>query len=159
MRLIITALLVLMATISMASDDKTEPAVKTNDTVSQTEEVKTEALAELKDKTIVYYFHGNRRCKSCVAIEEYSHEAIEASFKDELKSGVLEFSTINRDEKENEHFTKDYELYTSSLVLVKIKDGKQTEWKNLEDVWKLKGDKGKFSEYVKSEVNGYLKAE
>jgi hypothetical protein len=35
--------------------------------------------------------------------------------------------------------------------------GKETKWKNLADVWKLVSDKEKFFQYVKDEVELYLK--
>ncbi|MFH2037475.1 MAG: nitrophenyl compound nitroreductase subunit ArsF family protein [Candidatus Zixiibacteriota bacterium] len=159
MKAIIIALMLLTAATIAADDNKTEAVISDSAAVIQSDSNQVAKPDELKNGVVVYYFHGNQRCKTCLAIESYSHSAVEANFKDELKLGQLEFLTINRDNDENKHFNKDYELYTSSLILVKFKDGKQTEWKNLDKVWTLKSDSAKFTEYVKTEVSSYLKAE
>ncbi len=128
-------------------------------------DVKSEAdnkMAEIIDsavvphKVIAYYFHGNLRCASCRKIEAYSREAIETGFADKLKSGLLDWRPINTDESENEHFVEDYQLYTKSLVIVDMKDGKQVAWKNLDKIWQLLNNKDYFIEYVQFEINQYL---
>jgi len=85
-----------------------------------------------ENKVIAYYFHGSFRCPTCHKLEQYSKEAIGGNFKDEIAKGALEFKTINVEEKGNEHFVNDYQLYTRSLVISKIEDGKETQHKNLE---------------------------
>ena len=77
-------------------------------------------------------------------------------FSEELASGELEYEVINIDEKGNEHFAKDYKLYTKSLVISKIKGGKEVEYKNLEKVWNYLGDKEVFYNYVKEETAKFL---
>ena len=105
-----------------------------------------------------YYFHGNNRCYSCKKIEQYSREAIEMYFDNQLKEGSLTFQAINTDQPENKHFLQDYQLVTKSLVLVEYKDGKQVKWKNLDKVWQLLNNKEAFFNYVKTETEDYLKA-
>ncbi|MDD5084441.1 MAG: nitrophenyl compound nitroreductase subunit ArsF family protein [Candidatus Omnitrophica bacterium] len=106
---------------------------------------------------IVYYFHGNFRCPTCHKLEQYTKEAIESSYKDELSSGKLVFKVVNAEEKENEHYMKDYGLYTRSVVLSLVKDGKEIRYKNLDKIWDYVGDKQKFFDYIKSETNDFLK--
>ncbi|MFA6281272.1 MAG: nitrophenyl compound nitroreductase subunit ArsF family protein [Candidatus Omnitrophota bacterium] len=108
-------------------------------------------------RVIAYYFHGNFRCTTCHKLEQYSKEAIEQNFKNELSSGKLEFKAINVDEKANEHFVNDYQLYTKSLILVLIKDDKQVKYKNLDKIWEYVGDEKKFFEYVIKEIRDFLK--
>jgi hypothetical protein len=105
---------------------------------------------------IAYYFHGNFRCDNCKKIEEYSREAIEKYFAEELKTKKLTFSIINTDLPEHEHYIEDYQLYTRSLVIVEFEDGKQVRWKNLAKVWNYLNDRDAFYEYVKSEIRSYL---
>ena len=111
------------------------------------------------DYVRAYYFHGDYRCSNCYKIETYSKEAIDKYFAKELASGELEYEVINIDEKGNGHFAKDYKLYTKSLVISKIKDGKEVEYKNLEKVWDYLGNKEAFYNYVKEEVSKFLKAD
>ena len=106
---------------------------------------------------VAYYFHGTFRCPTCHKLEQYSKEAIEANFKDELSSGKLVFRVINIDEKENQHFVNDYQLYTKSLVISLVKDGKEIKSKNLTKIWDYVGDKQKFIDYVKAGVVDFLK--
>ena len=108
------------------------------------------------NQVVVYYFHGTFRCSSCLRIEQYSREAIEKYFGNELKSGKLIFKVINVEEKGNEHFVNDYQLYTKSLVLSLVKDGKEIKSENLAKVWEYLGNREKFYEYVKGSVDSYL---
>ncbi|OGW52346.1 MAG: hypothetical protein A2Y81_03945 [Nitrospirae bacterium RBG_13_43_8] len=108
-------------------------------------------------RVIAYYFHGTFRCSTCRTIEEYSHDAIQTYFAEELGNGRLAFRPINLEEPGNKHFIQDYQLVTRSLVLSLVSDGKETKWKNLADVWKLVRDKERFFQYVKDEVKIFLK--
>ncbi len=108
-------------------------------------------------RVIAYYFHGTFRCPTCYKLEQYSKEAIEANFKDALASGKLEFRVVNVEDKGSEHYTSDYQLYTKSLILSLVKDGKEAKWVNLEKIWEYVGNKQKFIDYVISEINGFLK--
>ncbi|MDP2939532.1 MAG: nitrophenyl compound nitroreductase subunit ArsF family protein [Candidatus Omnitrophota bacterium] len=106
---------------------------------------------------VAYYFHGTMRCPTCHKLEQYSKESTEANFKDALASGKLEFKVINVEDKGNEHYGNDYQLYTKSLILSLVKDGKQIKWKNLDKIWEYVGNKQKFIDYVKSGVADLLK--
>lgn len=109
------------------------------------------------EKIYAYYFHGTMRCSTCHKLEQYSKEAIESNFKSKLASGKLEFKVVNVNEKTNEHFVSDYQLYTKALVLSLVKDGKEIRSKNLNKIWELVGNKDKFIEYVKEEVANFSK--
>jgi len=108
-------------------------------------------------RVIAYYFHGNFRCPTCHKLEQYSKEAIETNFKAALSSGKLKFKVVNTDERGNEHYVNDYQLYTKSLVLSLLKDGKEIKSKNLTKIWDYVRDKQKFFGYVNEEVDNFLK--
>ncbi len=107
-------------------------------------------------KVVAYYFHVTVRCVTCRAIEQYSREAIEQGFREELKKGTIEWRPVNVQLLENRHYIQDYRLFTRSLVLVKMRDGKQVEWRNLDKVWELVSRKGDFFKYVQMNVKAYL---
>jgi hypothetical protein len=116
------------------------------------------AAADAKGMRVVaYYFHGTMRCPTCHKLEQYSKEAIETNFKDALASGTLEFKVVNVEEKANEHYASDYKLYTKSLVLSLVKDGKEIKWKNMDKIWENVRDKQRFVDYVKSGISDFLK--
>ena len=79
------------------------------------------------------------------------------NFKDALASGDLEFKAVNVEDRGNEHFVNDYQLYTKSLILSFVKDGKEVRHKNLDKIWELARDKQKFITYVTKEINGFMK--
>jgi hypothetical protein len=107
-------------------------------------------------RVVAYYLHTTNRCVTCRKIETYSREAIETAFPQELKDGRLVWRVVNFEEKGNEHFVKDFQLYTKSLVLVDEVKGKQARWKNLTKVWELLPNKDGFFHYVQSEARSYL---
>ena len=108
-------------------------------------------------KVIAYYFHSNARCLTCHNMEEYAKEAIEKNFIKELEDGRLVFKTVNVEEKENEHFVDDYQLYTKALVISQIKDEKESQYENLTKIWEYVRNKDRFVEYVTNEIRDYLK--
>lgn len=110
----------------------------------------------LPHRVVAYYFHTTYRCATCRAIEAYAREAIESAFAEDIASGRLVVKSVNIEVKGNEHFVKDYALYTKSLVLVNEVRGRKPEWKNLEKVWQLVQDKPKFLRYVQDETRAYL---
>jgi hypothetical protein len=107
-------------------------------------------------KVIAYYFYGTKRCRTCLTIEAYTEEALREAFPDALNAGLLEWKPMNVALPENEHFIRDYELTTRSVVLLDMWDGKQKQWKNLTRVWELVRDKSAFVSYVEAETKSYL---
>jgi len=110
-------------------------------------------LPSLSDGVLVYYFHGEVRCHTCRTIEAFSHHALEQAFAGALEDGSIEWHVINVEVPENEHFVETYQLFTSSLVIQKIRDGEPGDWKKLEKVWDLVGDENAFTRYVQSEID------
>ena len=107
-------------------------------------------------KVIAYYFHRTLRCHTCLAIEDLSKQTIENLFGEQLAEGRIEWRPVNIEQKGNEHFEDDYKLTTQSLVLVKLEDGKQGDWKNLTKVWDLIDNHEAFVKYVQEELSKYL---
>lgn len=107
-------------------------------------------------KVIAYYFHVTVRCNTCRTIEAYSRETVLNHFKGDLDRGRLEWQVVNVQLAENKHFVQDYQLFTKSVVLVHVVNGKPQSHKILNDVWELVGDKAKFQGYVDKEVRAYL---
>ena len=166
-RIAIAAILVIVVAIGLAIKVKSEQeqkiakqkqinAVNQITPISQ-ESNDTRADSLQANHISIYYFHGNMRCVTCHKLEQYSKEAIETIFKEEIASGKVEFRAVNVEEKGNEHYVDDYKLYTKSLVISLVKDGKEVKSKNLEKIWEYVGDKERFFTYVKDEVANFLK--
>ncbi|MEN9919579.1 MAG: hypothetical protein RL662_2015 [Bacteroidota bacterium] len=64
----------------------------------------------------VYYFHGKQRCKTCIAIENVTKNAIADSYKDNPNVRYVE---VNIDEAQNKDLVEKYEIAFSSLLIAK----------------------------------------
>lgn len=109
-----------------------------------------------EDHVAVYYFHGDVRCVNCHRIETYTKETVDEYFGKELASGELIYKVVNVDRKKNQHFVKDYQLYTKSVIVSLVKDGKEVKYENLQGVWDYLGNRELFLDYIKNEVGKYL---
>ena len=102
---------------------------------------------------LVYYFHATTRCATCRTIEAYAHETVASRFAADLEARRLEWRTVNVEEPANEHFIRDFQLYTRSVVVVDAKDSKR--YKILDRVWQLVGNKTAFQSYVEREIRAF----
>lgn len=147
--------LILRITSSAKADNNTIVQNNENQAADKTSNLKDDKNVTIK--VIVYYFYTTHRCYSCRMIEQYTKDAVEKFFKEELTSGLVEFKPLNIEEKGNEHFTKDYKLYTKSVVISLIKEGKEVSYKNLEKVWQYLRNENKFFNYIKEETEKVLR--
>ena len=108
-------------------------------------------------QVVVTYFHTTFRCPTCKKLESYSRETVENDFAKQIKEKKIIFRALNVEESENQHFIKDYGLYTKSLIVSLTRGGKEVQWKNLPDIWRLVQDRDEFEQYVRSEIEAYLK--
>ena len=106
---------------------------------------------------VVYYFMTTQRCQNCMKIETYTQEAVQENCEEMLNNKKMLWKMVNVDEPQNRHFIQDYQLITKSVVLVKYRDSKQVEWKNLDQVWNLLGDKTAFQDYIINEIESFVK--
>ena len=111
---------------------------------------------ETEHKVIAYYFHGDKRCRTCFMIETFTGEAIKEGFPRQLESGKLELRIVNVDEPGNGHFIGNYKLTTKSVIIAEYRDGVEERWKNLNLVWEYVNDKESFLDYIRRETEGYL---
>ena len=63
---------------------------------------------------------------------------------------------LNTDDKGNEHFVKDYELVTKSVIIADMHDGEQTRWVEPGKSVGLLGDEKEFVKYIQDNVRDYL---
>lgn len=113
-------------------------------------------VAANADVDVVYYFMTSQRCQNCMNIEAYTKEAVEQHYKEMLSNNKMLWKMVNVDDPQYRNFIQDYQLYTKSVVLVRYRDGKQVEWKNLDQIWDLLGDKVAFQDYIVKEVNSFV---
>ncbi len=107
---------------------------------------------------MVYYIHNNTRCINCIRFEQYTKDVINDVFAEQVKNGRLAFKMANYETSANSHYIKDYKLVTKAVIVSKMKNGKQTEWKNLDKIWELVNNEVAFKAYITDEVAVYLGA-
>ena len=117
----------------------------------------TPALATKSgDALVVYYFHGNVRCPSCLLLEELTRSTVEFYLGEEMKTGRISLKIINTDKPDNAHFTEDYDLSVQSVVLSQVQNGGEKSWKKLDRLWELLHDEEVLVEYMKGEIRQSL---
>lgn len=147
-------LMVLVSFVAVIADEPKSDSAQIAETAIDSAKISTKAASS--EIVYAYYFHGDVRCATCIKLESYSHEALTAGFEKELGDSTIIWQMINYDKKENEHFIKDFQLYTKAFVLTRQKDGKVTAWKNLDKIWELVGNKKEFIKYIQSETRQFL---
>lgn len=67
----------------------------------------------------IFYFHGEHRCPTCIAVENETKAALEINLKREVEAGNVELQVINIDEAKSKQICERYGVYGSTLLLVK----------------------------------------
>ncbi len=111
-----------------------------------------------RDGLIVYFFHGNTRCPTCRAIESQTHAVILTDFADPLESGEIVWKTLNYEDSATAELTTKFEIQMSVIVLARMKNGQIDDWKRLDQVWGIVGDKPEFAKFMQAEVRTMLDA-
>lgn len=101
-------------------------------------------------KVLVYYFHGKQRCRTCVAIQNVSQEAITEAF---AENPDVKFVEIDFSERTNAALADKYEIAFSSLVVAT-----STEHINLTDFAfsNVMSNPDDLKETIVAEVNNFL---
>lgn len=116
-----------------------------------------EALpAAVGNQVVLTYFRNSIRCPSCKRIEALTAETAQKEFADELASGKLVFRVINVDEPGNNHYIRDYQLTSKSVVISLHVDGKETSWTNMDKIWELLGNPEAFRAYLAEPIRKNL---
>jgi len=106
------------------------------------------------DRVILYYMHATFRCFTCNNIESMAKEVVENDFAEALADGRLEWQTVNF--QENMALGRRYGVGTSTLVISRMKDGKEVNFQRLDEVWQKVGNPQAFKQYVDEMVQLYL---
>ncbi len=116
----------------------------------QAAEAAAAATPSIQSGVEAVYYHNVQRCVTCNKMEKWIQESINENFADDIKSGKLSLKSqrISPDDK--------YELKYASLIIKNIKDGKEVNFINAEQIWKLKGEETAFKAYVVAEIKKAL---
>lgn len=109
LNLLLIALIALLAISCSNRGQSSNNENKTNQTshVSNTQD---------SDVTIVYYFHGKQRCKTCIAVQDLTQKTIEEAYAHNEKVKFIEIDTSN---KEFSDLVEKYEVTWNALIIAK----------------------------------------
>ena len=112
------------------------------------------AVAPTGEKVLVYYLHATVRCFTCNKIERLARETLQQDFARELADGRVVWQTANFQERDD--LARKYDVTGSTVVVVTLKDGKETRFERLEKVWELVSDPETFAKYIRAAVRAGL---
>jgi hypothetical protein len=76
---------------------------------------KNAEVSEPDTKVKVYYFHGEQRCPTCIAVGEVSLDVVKTNFADNKD---VSFTEVDFSTKDGEAIADKYEIANSSLLIV-----------------------------------------
>jgi len=117
---------------------------------------KLQAIHLPDDGVIIYQFHRRFRCDACYKLEEAMNETLQTYFQDELRTGRLIFRVMDLDEEGSDLYEKKYDFFYNTVIVVDIENGKETRFKNLEEVWGLVEEKDAMIDFIRAHVAEYL---
>ena len=110
----------------------------------------------LDDALVVYYFHGNVRCVTCRAIETQAHETVQSDFASQLASEEIVWKKLNYEDAATADLAKQFAIQVPVVVLAKMESGQVANWRRLDKVWALVGDRPAFAELIRTEIGQML---
>lgn len=83
-------------------------------------------FAQKPVKLKIVYFHSERRCPTCISIEDNTKKTLNTYFASQMKDGTITFQILNVEEDKNQKMVEKYEAEGSSLFLTKVSGSKET---------------------------------
>lgn len=116
------------------------------------------AYAEKPVKLKIVYFHSERRCPTCISIEDNTKKVLNTYFAKELKEGTITFVSLDVEDKQNIKMVEKYEAEGSSLYLTSVKSKKEntTDFTNFAFSYS-RNQSEKFMNGLKAEIEKNLK--
>ena len=74
----------------------------------------------------IVYFHSERRCPTCISIEDNTKKTLNTYFANQLKDGTITLQVLDVGEVKNLKMVEKYEADGSSLFLTKVGGTKET---------------------------------
>ena len=113
-------------------------------------------IEAVRDGLVVYYFHGNLRCPTCRSIEAQAQETVQTRFASQLSKGEVTWKIVNYEQPAAKPLAAKFEIQMPVVVLARMQDGQVADWKRLDEVWAMVGDKPGFAKYVRGEIERML---
>ena len=83
-------------------------------------------FAQKPVKLKIVYFHSERRCPTCISIEDNTKKTLSTYFANQLKDGTIILQILDIGDDKNQKLVEKYEAEGSSLFLTKVSGTKET---------------------------------
>jgi hypothetical protein len=109
-------------------------------------------------KLQIIYFHAERRCPTCISIEENTKKTINTYFSKQLKDGTISFQVLNVEDEKNQKLVEKYQAEGSALFLTYTVNKKEatTDFTNFAFSYS-RNEPEKFISGLKAEIEKGLK--
>lgn len=108
---------------------------------------------------VVYYFHTDKRCVSCNAIEAAARRAVAEGFAADRATGQIAYRDINWQTPGNAAYESAYNLAFPTVVLSRVRDGDEVRYKRLDEAWQMLSDPDALVRHITAEMKAMLEAE
>jgi hypothetical protein len=115
-------------------------------------------FAQKPTKLQIVYFHAERRCPTCISIEDNTKKTLNTYFAKQVKEGTITLQVLNVEEEKNQKMVEKYKAEGSGLFLTSIngKTEKTTDFTNFAFSYS-RNDAEKFIAGLKAEIEKNLK--
>jgi len=115
-------------------------------------------FAQKPAKLQIIYFHAERRCPTCISIEDNTKKTLNTYFAKQLKEGTITFQILNVEEEKNQKMVEKYKAEGSALFLTSINGKKEntTDFTNFAFSYS-RNQADKFIAGLKAEIEKNLK--
>jgi hypothetical protein len=115
-------------------------------------------FAQKPTKLKIIYFHSERRCPTCISIEDNTKKTLNTYFASQLKDGTITLQVLNVEESKNLKMVEKYKAEGSSLFLTNVKGTKEntTDFTNFAFSYS-RNQADKFIAGLKAEIEKGLK--
>jgi len=115
-------------------------------------------FAQKPAKLNIVYFHSERRCPTCISIEENTKKTLNTYFAKQLKEGTITFQILKVEDEKNLKMVEKYKAEGSSLFLTgfKGKTENTTDFTNFAFSYS-RNQADKFISGLKAEIDKNLK--
>lgn len=100
------------------------------------------------DYVMVTYYHADKRCTLCNNMERFTAEALRRHFAPALANGRLRHRVLNWQRPAQRVHCARYGLMGNTVILSEIRNGRETRFLELEEVWSHAHDEAAFVAYV-----------
>ena len=84
------------------------------------------AMSQKPVKLKIVYFHLERRCPTCISIEENTKKTLNTYFASQVKDGSVTLQVLNAEDPKNQKIVEKYKAEGSALFLTKVNGTKET---------------------------------